>query len=81
MCGCIPNCYFQRLASFLVGHASHVIADALWHGFSVEEGLIMMLAGAEFNGDSGASHTMADTGKRSVMANYNYFALAQSCHP
>jgi glycosylphosphatidylinositol phospholipase D len=52
----------ERLRAFTLGLVAHSIADIHWHSMEgVEEGFIEAMAQAEFHGDFGASHDVADT--------------------
>ncbi|KYQ94491.1 glycosylphosphatidylinositol phospholipase D [Tieghemostelium lacteum] len=61
-----------KLAVFLLGIASHQVADIPWHSIGgIKEGLIRAMAGQDFEGDYSVAHTNADDGGEFVLA-YNY---------
>ncbi|EGC39443.1 hypothetical protein DICPUDRAFT_96554 [Dictyostelium purpureum] len=61
-----------RLAVFLLGVASHQVADISWHSIGgIQEGLIRAMAGQDFNGVYSTAHTNADEGGEFELA-YNY---------
>eukprot|EP01133_Synstelium_polycarpum_P005885 gene5885-6807_t len=62
----------QKLAVFLLGIASHQVADISWHSIAgLQEGLIAAMAAQDFNSVYGTAHSNADAGGEFVLS-YNY---------
>jgi len=59
----------QKFLAFLLGIASHQIADAVWHGrlTGCPNGFIDATAWESFDGDEGAAHSSDDPGGDSIV--------------
>eukprot|EP01132_Coremiostelium_polycephalum_P002276 gene2276-2803_t len=61
-----------KLAVFLLGIASHQVADISWHSIAgLQEGLIKAMSVQDFNGTYSIAHSNADEGGEFVLA-YNF---------
>ncbi len=63
------NIQGQKFLAFLLGIASHQIADAVWHGrlTGCPNGFIDATAWESFNGDEEKAHSSVDSGGDSVV--------------
>ncbi|KAJ2557093.1 hypothetical protein EV175_001558 [Coemansia sp. RSA 1933] len=59
----------EQLVAFLLGVASHMVADELWHSLSgLRDGFMQTLANSTFGGDYGQAHSVLDVGADFAMA-------------
>ena len=58
----------KRRLAVLLGVASHQVADVLWHSLGLSNGLIRVLAAANFDGRYAPAHEAADVGGEFVTA-------------
>ncbi|KAJ1734765.1 hypothetical protein LPJ72_002191 [Coemansia sp. Benny D160-2] len=62
----------EQLAAFLLGMASHMVADELWHSLSgIHDGFIQTLANSTFGGNYAQAHSVLDVGGDFAMAHMN----------
>ncbi|KAJ1667243.1 hypothetical protein IW140_001697 [Coemansia sp. RSA 1813] len=62
----------EQLVAFLLGIASHMVADELWHSLSgLRDGFMRTLANSTFRGDYGQAHSVLDVGGDFAMAHMN----------
>lgn len=52
----------DQLKAFIYGILTHQVSDVSWHSLGVKQGLLIMLAQMEFDGDADKAHSVLDTG-------------------